>query len=357
MNLTAAKKLNSNTINEIRAELKKLPSFPFQIAHINLDSITDPSAILKKDKNSLTIISDLHSYGKKDRIFPINQDENSVFAGYVYKDSKKHKYEKVLDIGTGSGVLAVASAKAGIREVIATDINKRAQKFVEMNNKVNETNVVFKLSNLFKNIDRKFDKITLDPPFMPSPKSNDYPLHAQSQTFGFEALIEPFFQQCWDYLNNKGCIQLITQSFANNKKDSFIEVMKRYLPKGWSYSIQHVFPIKNVLIELYTSHFVDIPNYNNWIKKIEKKKYKYMRFYMITIRNDGKNGLRKETVSNPRLYNLIYPPTTLNYLSKNLETKLLRKPLSEKEYPMIGHLIRLSRYNYFIYLTLKNLFR
>jgi len=356
-NLPTIKKLSSNNINKIRAGLKELSDFPFQVAHINLNNKTDPSSVLKKDNNSLTIVSDLHSYKKKDRIFPINQDENTVFAGYVYNDSKKYKYKRVLDMGTGSGVISVASAKAGTKEVIATDINKRAKKFVEMNNEVNNTNVVFKLSNLFKDINGKFDKITMNPPFMPSPKSNDYPLHAQSQTFGFEAIIEPFFKKCWNYLNKNGCVQIITQSFANDKKDSFIEVMKKYLPKGWSYSIQHIFPIKYVPIDLYTSHFVDFPNYKGWIKKIENKGYKYMKFFMITIRNDGKNGLQKEIVSEPRLYNLIYPPTTLNYLSKNLETKLLKEPISEKDWITIGHLMRLSRYNYLIYQSLKNLLR
>ena len=87
-------------------------------------------------------------------------------------------------------------------------------------------------------------------------------------------------------------------------------------------------------------------------------KPRYMRFFMLTIRNNGKSGLTKEEASKPRIYNLVYPPTTLDYLSKyNLKIKLLEKPVSEDQFPMIGHLMRLSRYNYFVYLTLSNLLK
>lgn len=341
-------------VNKIRAGLDS--SFPFQVAHINLDDETDPAAVLRKSQNAITIVSDKHSYAKRDRIFPINQDENSVFAQYVYRDCQKHNYRSVLDIGTGSGVLAMTAAKAGVKKVVAIDINSRAAKYVALNNEINDTRVEFVASNLFANIDHQFDKIIMDPPFMPSPKSRDYPLHAQSQTFGYEILIEPLFKKCWKFLNEKGTIQMITHSFGAGSKDSFLDVMKKYLPQGWSYSIQHVFPVKELPLELYTSHFVDFKGYAAWIKKIQNRGYATIRFFMITITLNNKKGLLKEQFSAPRSYNLIYPPTTLNYLSKHLKTKLLERPVSERQFPTIGHLMRLSRYNYFVYLTLCNFF-
>ncbi|MDD5163516.1 MAG: hypothetical protein PHD95_04890 [Candidatus ainarchaeum sp.] len=88
MDLQKFRVLQPVTVNRIRAEIDFLNGFPFQIAHINLMDNKDASAILALGEESLTIVSDRHSYHKKDRIFPINQEENTVFAQYVYRDSK-----------------------------------------------------------------------------------------------------------------------------------------------------------------------------------------------------------------------------------------------------------------------------
>jgi len=346
---------NPITVNQLRAEIKTLPKFPYQVAFINLDSEKDPSAILNKDRNFLTIISDRHSYCGKDRIFPINQDENTVFAQYVYKDSKKYKYGKVLDLATGSGVIAMATAKAGTKKVIATDINNRVDGFINKNNLLNDAKVEFIKSDLFKNIRETFDKVTINPPFMPAPK-NTFPLHAQGGIFGTENVIEPFFRDVWKHVNKNGCIQGIFHSFANEKYDTVLDLLSKNIPSGWSYEIKHVFPIKNVPIELYSTAFITQKGYSAWQKTLKDKKFKYMRFFMLTIRNDGGNGCKKEELSKSRIYNLIYPPTTLNFLAKKLKTKMLNVPVSENDFPTIGHFIRLSRYNYFVYLTLCNLF-
>jgi len=353
MDIKSLTNLDTGKINKIRSELDK--EYPFQVAHINLDNEKDPSAILTKSKRSITIISDKHSYPKSDRIFPINQDENTVFAQKVFQDSVKNKYHKILDLCTGSGVIAMALAKAGSDEIIATDINIRSKEFVEKNNEINNLSVEFLESSLFDSISGKYDKITMNPPFMPAP-SGTFPLHAQGGNFGTENIIEPFFKKCWKFINKGGCIQGIFHSFANDESDTVLDILEKNLPKNWSYEIQHVFPIKNVPIELYTTSFAEKEGYKDWINKIKRRKFKYMRFFILTIRNNGKNGLTKEKISKPRIYNLIYPPTTLDFLSKHkLKIRLLKNPVSEKEYPMIGHLMRLSRYNYFIYLTLCNL--
>jgi release factor glutamine methyltransferase len=343
-------------VSEIRAEKSVRHKYSYQVAYINLLSQSDPSAILKKDKDFLTILSDKHSYSKNDRIFPINQDENTVFAQYVYKDSKKYKYKRVLDIATGSGVMAVASAKAGAAEVIATDINRRTKFFVELNSRINKVKTVFLFSNLFQNVAGKFNKITINPPFMPAP-SGVFPLHAQGGYLGVENVVEPFFKQVWKFVEPGGCIQGVFHSFANDELDTVLQIVDKNLPNGWSYKVNHVFPIKNIPIELYTAAFIGQKGYKKWIEKLNQKKLKYSRFFMLTLRNDGRMGFIEDLLPKPRIYNLIYPPTILDYLKRDkFPTILLKKHVSEEKYPMIGHLLRLSRYNYFVYIVLANIF-
>ncbi|MEK6960814.1 MAG: class I SAM-dependent methyltransferase, partial [Nanoarchaeota archaeon] len=274
MDLRSLKDLDVGRVNRIRAELES--GLPFQAAHINLDDETDPSAILSKTKCSLTIVSDRHSYSNQDRIFPINQDENTVFAKYVFQDSIKSKYSRVADLCTGSGVIAMALAKAGAKEVVATDINIRSKGFIDKNNEINGLSVKFIESDLFDSLSGRYDKITINPPFMPAPDST-FPLHAQGGKFGVEKVVQPFFRECWEHINKGGCIQGVFHSFANDDSDTVLDLLKG-LPKGWSYEICHVFPVKNVPVELYTTSFAEQKGYKSWISQIKKREFRYMGF-------------------------------------------------------------------------------
>ncbi|MDD5163517.1 MAG: hypothetical protein PHD95_04895 [Candidatus ainarchaeum sp.] len=196
----------------------------------------------------------------------------------------------------------------------------------------------------------------MNPPFMPAP-AGVFPLHAQGGNFGTENVIEPFFNQCWDYLNDGGCIQGIFHSCASQTRDSILQIIDKNLPSGWSYKIKHVFPVKEIPLELYKTGFLGENGCKKWSAMLEKKGFYLSRFFMVTIRNNGKNGLQKEELSDPRLYNIVCPPTQLSFLKKkNLKPKLLEKPISEEQFPTIGHLMRQSRYNYGLYLTLKTIF-
>ncbi|MBS3106645.1 methyltransferase [Candidatus Woesearchaeota archaeon] len=355
MNLADLTKLPPERVSRIRAELETLPDFPFQVAHINLLNDRDPSAIYRRDQVAITIVSDPHSYAGADRIFPVNQDENTVFAQYTYRDSMAHRYERVLDLCTGSGVIAVALSTAGAPEVVAVDLNPRCHDFVSKNAEVNGVPVSFLVSDLFANVTGTFDKITINPPFMPAPNGG-LPLHAQGGDLGIENVVEPFFRHCWEFVNPGGCVQGVFQSFARDDHDTILNLLERSLPVGWSYDVKHVFPEKDVPIELYASAFVGMPGYQKWSERLEREGFRTMRFFMVTARNDGWAGLHEERVSRPRIYNLIYPPSTVQALaSHQYTTHLLERPVSETEHPYVGHLVRLARYHPAIYLTLAHL--
>lgn len=76
----------------------------------------------------------------------------------------------ILDIGTGSGCLAIQVAKHDLNsKVLAVDICERALETAFINavyHKV-ENRVKFKHSNLFSEIDKKFDVIISNPPYIP----------------------------------------------------------------------------------------------------------------------------------------------------------------------------------------------
>ena len=76
----------------------------------------------------------------------------------------------VLDMGTGSGILAIEAAKYADR-VIAADINKDALEFAKEQARANGViNTKFVLSDLFSYFEQhpvKFDLIIFNPPYLP----------------------------------------------------------------------------------------------------------------------------------------------------------------------------------------------
>lgn len=70
---------------------------------------------------------------------------------------------KALDIGTGTGYIAICLAKHGV-EVDATDINEQALAVAKENAALNNVHINIFHSNLFEKIDKKYDLIVFNPP-------------------------------------------------------------------------------------------------------------------------------------------------------------------------------------------------
>lgn len=96
--------------------------------------------------------------------------ETEILVEQVLKVSKNFKNPKILDVGTGSGAIAVALAKNGIEQMTALDISKSALATAENNAKKNDVKIEFLHSNLFENLKRKrkFDIIVSNPPYIAS---------------------------------------------------------------------------------------------------------------------------------------------------------------------------------------------
>lgn len=75
----------------------------------------------------------------------------------------------VLDIGTGSGAIAIAVSKETGAVVTAVDVSQKALDIAIKNNELNNAEVEFIQSNLFENLSgRKFDFIVSNPPYIKS---------------------------------------------------------------------------------------------------------------------------------------------------------------------------------------------
>lgn len=147
-------------------------------------SITEAKELLKVSKNIESdynkllnkypiqyLIGYVNFYGYK-----INVNENVLIPRYeteyliekVINLSKKtfNQKVKILDIGTGSGAIAISLSKNLNSEVTACDISEPCLILAKQNSIENNTNINFIKSDIFSNIKDKYDIIISNPPYI-----------------------------------------------------------------------------------------------------------------------------------------------------------------------------------------------
>ena len=78
----------------------------------------------------------------------------------------------VLDVGTGTGVLALTAARAGARSVTAVDLSWRSTAATWLNCRTRGVAVRVRRGNLFEPVrGRRFDLVVANPPYVPAPAS------------------------------------------------------------------------------------------------------------------------------------------------------------------------------------------
>lgn len=103
----------------------------------------------------------------KDTLIP--RDETEILARKAINIINKNNLKSALDIGTGTGILACTIAKYTLSNATALDVSEKALKIAEENIKnlgLSKKVKVLK-SDLFENVDEKFDLIVSNPPYIP----------------------------------------------------------------------------------------------------------------------------------------------------------------------------------------------
>ena len=123
------------------------------------------------------------------------------------------KGKSVLEIGTGSGIVAMYASKL-TDKVTATDINFDAIELAESNFKANNIdNIELLFGNLFEPVkDRKFDVILFNTPYLPTEEGeviDDNLNYAFDGGLNGRKVIDLFLNEVKNHLNDGGIVQLI----------------------------------------------------------------------------------------------------------------------------------------------------
>ena len=134
--------------------------------------------LINKNINEDTPLSHLvgfdYFYDRKfkvtnDVLSPRMETEELIYKVLEYiKKSKKDSF-KILDLCTGSGIIAITLKKEIVEkytEIVASDISEKALSIAIENANNNNANITFIKSDLFDNISGKFDLIISNPPYI-----------------------------------------------------------------------------------------------------------------------------------------------------------------------------------------------
>lgn len=127
----------------------------------------------------------------------------------------------VLDLCTGSGLLAIVAARRGARRVVAVDISRRAVFATRLNAKLNGVRVHAQRGNLFRPVrGQQFDLILANPPYLPSV---DAALPARGASRAWEAgpdgraFVERICDEAAPHLTDAGVLLLVHSSICSER--------------------------------------------------------------------------------------------------------------------------------------------
>jgi release factor glutamine methyltransferase len=131
------------------------------------------------------------------------------------------KGKEVLEIGVGTGLISIACAKKGAKKVVGVDINPQAIKLSKENAKLNNVDVLFLESDLFENVNGKFDVILFNPPYLPTSEEDridGYLNYAFDGGKHGREVLDRFIENLPNYLKNGGVVQILQSSLTGEEK-------------------------------------------------------------------------------------------------------------------------------------------
>jgi methylase of polypeptide subunit release factors len=209
---------------------------------------------------------------------------------------------RMLDLGTGNGVLAVAAA-SHCGSIVATDLNARAREFCLFNAALNGvTNIEFREGSAFEPVDgERFDLILANPPFFVTPtvrrvySDNSMELDGFCRTLVREApghLNEGGYCQMlleWVELKGQPWRERLGQWFEGLGCDAW--VMTTYMRSSMDYSLIRVQEDRDELL----GPDAQAALINTWQKYFESRQVEAIYGGMIVLRRrEGPNWVRME---------------------------------------------------------------
>lgn len=168
----------------------------------------------------------------KDVLSPRMETEELIYKVIEYINASNKNKFKILDLCTGSGIIAITLKKELEQvsvDVIASDISKEAIEVAKENSQSHDATIKFIKSDIFNNIDDKFDIIVSNPPYIDrkdevTMQDNVLKYDPHLALFAEEEgmyFYRKIIEQSKDYLNENGVIFF---EIGYDQKDKIIKL-------------------------------------------------------------------------------------------------------------------------------------
>ena len=168
----------------------------------------------------------------KDVLSPRMETEELIYKVIEYVKANNKNNLKILDLCTGSGIIAITLKKELdeiLIDVVASDISEEAIEVAKENAQYHDADVRFIQSDIFNNIDDKFDIIVSNPPYIDrkdevTMQDNVLKYDPHLALFAEEEgmyFYRKIIEQANDYLNENGVIFF---EIGYDQKDKIIKL-------------------------------------------------------------------------------------------------------------------------------------
>jgi release factor glutamine methyltransferase len=128
------------------------------------------------------------------------------------------KSDRILEIGTGTGIIAIIASKKA-KNVVAVDINVHAVQCAQKNAEINQAIVDVRLGDLFGPVeDEKFDLILFNTPYLPTHNEEMVEDDLEAAWDGGKngrRVIDRFIKELPEHLTAEGRVQLVQSSLSD----------------------------------------------------------------------------------------------------------------------------------------------
>ena len=226
-----------------KLEEKKLDtnSYDYLYKYLNdndlLDRLDEYTGRLLLGEPVQYIIGNVDFYGNKiivnkNVLIPRFETELLVEKTIKYIRDKFNSKINILDIGTGSGAIAITLDKEVDCDIDAVDISSEVLEVAKENNKLNGTNVNLFISDVFANVNKKYDVIISNPPYISKDEEimdivkNNEPHIALYADMNGLYFYDKILSECNEYLKDNF---IIAFEIGYWEADSIVGLVNKYL--------------------------------------------------------------------------------------------------------------------------------
>jgi release factor glutamine methyltransferase len=142
---------------------------------------------------------------------------DALLAANVLAQHRLVESADVLDLFTGSGVLALCSARLGARSVTAVDLSRRAQLTTRWNARHNDVTVRALRGDLFAPVgEARFDVILANPPYLPG--ADELPRRGAARAWeggpDGRILVDRLIDEATGHLRDAGAVMIVQSSLT-----------------------------------------------------------------------------------------------------------------------------------------------